>query len=212
MTGLAMTDLLHTASPTPSTELIPEPTLTHDVADITSASSWLTFLSDDYGLRDERLRELSTRQLRIMMNRVFKVIDSPHPPYGSLDLYETLADLIEERAQEAIHHSIDVPVRESFYDNALYRRFELHIDGTLAVYVKYRMTGGRIALIESVLQPEFRDEGIEATLLRHVFLNTHKRRLSVMPQCPVVFAFLADHPEYRVLAASGTAPSVHLHS
>ena len=212
MTGLAMADLLHTEPRALPAEHTPEPPATHDVADITSTSNWRTFLSDDNGLRDERLSELPTRQLRMMINRVFKAIDSPSPPYGALDLYETLAELIEDRAQKAIDQGIELPVRESFWDNTLNRRFELHIDGTLAAYLRYRMTGGRIALIDGAEQPEFRDQGVETTLLRHVFLNTHKRRLSVVPQCPMVFAFLADHPQYQALAASDTAPSAHRHS
>ena len=180
-----------------------------NVVDMMSASSQLTSFSGGYGLSNEQLRELSTRELRVMINRVFTALDSTHPPYGSLDLYETLVELIEERAQEATRSS-DEPVREGFRDNALNRRFELHIDGTLAAYLKYRIMAGRITLIEGAKQPDFCDQGVEATLLRHVFLNTHRRRLSVVPLCPMVFAFLADHPEYQVLAASGTAPSAHL--
>ncbi|MCU1631639.1 MAG: hypothetical protein JWM61_291 [Micrococcaceae bacterium] len=66
------------------------------------------------------------------------------------------------------------------------------------------MIGGQLFLIHGVEQPEFRDQGIDATLMRHVVLNAHRRRLSLIPQCPMAFSFLADHPEYQALIAQPT--------
>jgi predicted GNAT family acetyltransferase len=156
------------------------------------------------GLSTENLRALSTRQLRVMVNQAYKLMDTAYPPYGVLDRYDLLVDELEHRAQQAADRATTHRAREAFRNNPLYCRFELFIDGTLAVYLKYEMNGGQLLLIDGVEQPEFRDQGIDATLMRQVVLNAHRRRLSLIPQCPMAFSFLADHPEYQALTARPT--------
>ena len=154
-------------------------------------------LDDDLSPKD--LAALSTRQLRVMVNQAYKLMDTGYPPAGALDRYEMIVDELEHRAQQAAERgSVDQP-KETFRDNPLYCRFELFIDGTLAAYVKYTMVGAQVILLDGVEQPEFRDQGLDATLMRSVVLNAHKRRLSLVPQCPMALTFLADHPQYQVL-------------
>ncbi|BBE24485.1 hypothetical protein MN0502_33680 (plasmid) [Arthrobacter sp. MN05-02] len=156
-------------------------------------------LDDDLSPKD--LTALSTRQLRVMVNQAYKLMDTDYPPTGALDRYEMIVDELEDRAQQAMERGSGYghQPKETFRDNPLYCRFELFIDGTLAAYVKYTMNGGQVILLDVVEQPEFRDQGIDETLMRHVVLNVHKRRLSLIPQCLTAFSFLADHPQYQVL-------------
>ncbi|MHA7191992.1 GNAT family N-acetyltransferase [Arthrobacter sp. MDT2-16] len=159
-------------------------------------------LDDD--LSFEGLSELSTRQLRVMVNQAYKVMDTDFPPAGAIERYEMIVDELERRARQAMERGSVEPghqVKESFRDNPLYCRFELFVDGTLAAFVKYTMNGGQVILLDGVEQPAFRDQGLDSTLMRHVVLNAHKRRLSLIPQCPMAFSFLADNPQYQTLTA-----------
>ena len=121
-------------------------------------------------------------------------MDSGYPPIGVAEAYELVVDELEVRAQQAVARGPVRQLRETFRDNPLYGRFELLIDGSLAMYIKYTMTGGQVVLTDGVEQPGFRDEGIDAVLMRRIVLNVHKRRLSLIPQCPVAFSFFADYP------------------
>ena len=155
----------------------------------------------DEDLSPEDLAALSTRQLRVMVNQAYKLMDTAYPPAGATDRYEMIVDELEHRAQQAMERGSVHQPKETFRDNPLYSRFELFIDGTMAAYVKYTMVGAQIILRDGVEQPAFRDQGVDGTLMRHVVLNAHKRRLSLVPQCPMAFSFLADNPQYRSLTA-----------
>jgi predicted GNAT family acetyltransferase len=157
-----------------------------------------SILLDD-ALAPADLAALSTRQLRVMVNQAYKLMDTDYPPSGAIDRYEMIVEELEHRAQQAVERGTAHQVKETFRDNPLYCRFELFIDGALAAYVKYTMNGGQVILLDGVEQPEFRDLGLDATLMRHVVLNAHKRRLGLIPQCPMAFTFLADNPQYQAL-------------
>ncbi|MHA7209803.1 GNAT family N-acetyltransferase [Arthrobacter sp. MDT1-65] len=151
-------------------------------------------------LSAEDLQGVPTRHLRILANQAYKLMDTDYPPADAVDGYRMIVDELEGRAQQARRRP-EPQLKETFRDNPLYCRFELFVDGTLAAYLRYTMTAGRVVLTDGVEHPGFRDQGIDVTLMRHVVLNAHKRRLSLVPQCPMAFSFLADHPQYQALAA-----------
>ena len=155
-------------------------------------------------LSADDIRGLSTRHLRILANRAYLLLDKDYPPTGAIECYEMIAGELDIRERQAVDRAPVFQLREAFRDNPLYGRFELLIDGHLAVHVKYTMQGRRIVLTDGVEHPVFRDQGMDMTLMRHIVLNAHKRRLSLIPQCPMAFSFLADHPEYQALTAQMT--------
>jgi predicted GNAT family acetyltransferase len=179
-----MTELLHS----PETDYTPS--TTQAPMDIDDALLELT---------PREVAALTTRHLRVLINRAYTIMDTDYPPAGAVDCYDMIVDELDHRAQQATKRGNQSKVKEAFRDNALYRRFELFIGGDLAAYVRYTMLNGHVALIEGIEQPGYRDQGIDATLMRHIVLNTHKRRLSLTPQCPMAFSFLADHPQYQTL-------------
>jgi predicted GNAT family acetyltransferase len=152
----------------------------------------------------EDIRGLSTRHLRILANRAYQLLDTDYPATGVIEGYELIVGELDVRAQQATNRGYVPQLRETFRDNPLYGRFELLIDGTLAVYVRYTMKAGRVVLTDGVEHPGVRDQGMDMTLMRHIVLNAHKRRLSLIPQCPMAFSFLADHPQYQALTARPT--------
>jgi predicted GNAT family acetyltransferase len=108
-----------------------------------------------------------------------------------------------ERREEQERERCAVSVRRhSFRDNTLGRRFELFDDGSLAGYVSYSMRSGPLRLHRTVVAAALKGAGLQDVLIRNVLPDAHKRRLSAMPYCAQVQAFLADNPEYRVLLAS----------
>jgi predicted GNAT family acetyltransferase len=149
----------------------------------------------------QEIAALSNRQLRIMVNHAYKLMDTDFPSFIVINCYEMIVDEFEHRARRVAAHGASHRARETFRDNPLYRRFELFHNGDLAAYVKYTLAGGDIVLIDGAEQPGHHDPGIGATLVRHILLNSHRRRLRVVPRCSMVYAFLADHPQYRALIA-----------
>lgn len=217
-----MTELLHSAQIStthPATLEIPE-AADSVVPSTGSTSDLLAFgvraaAQDQDGtvffdaLSASDIRALSTRHLRVLANRAYQLMDTDYPSAGAVDSYCMIAGELDIRAQQAgCRGPVDqLPVnqlRETFRDNPLYGRFELLIDGSLAVYIKYTMTGGQVILTEGVEHPAFRDQGMDAILMRHIVLNTHKRRLSLTPQCPMAVSFFVEHPHYEVLSARQT--------
>ncbi|MEG9246635.1 N-acetyltransferase [Arthrobacter sp. Soc17.1.1.1] len=100
----------------------------------------------------------------------------------------------EVRAQQSTDRGSRHQLEETFRDNPLDGRFELLIDGALAAHLTYTVKGEQVVLTDGVEHPGFRDQGMDVTLMRHIVLDAHRRRLSLVPQCPMAFSFLADHP------------------
>ncbi|WP_104181817.1 GNAT family N-acetyltransferase [Arthrobacter sp. B0490] len=209
-----MTELLHPAQAIPahpatprtsqadhrftaSTET-PNDTLASEVRPVAQDPGSAVFLDE---LSAQEIQGLSTRHLRVLADRAYQLMDTDYPPAGAVSGYRMIVDELDGRAQHAARRGPVHQLRETFHDNQLYGRFELLIDGSLAVYIKYTMTGCQVVLTDGVEHPGFRDQGMDAILMRHIVLNAHKRRLSLIPQCPMAFSFLADHPQYQTLTA-----------
>jgi predicted GNAT family acetyltransferase len=186
-----MTELLQNPE-TDSTETEPAAT--------TVGGTPAAIASLDEDLSVQELTVLSTRHLRVLVNQVYAIMDTDYPPAGARDRYEMIVEELEHRARQASTRSLEHQLKETFRDNPLYCRFELIINGDLAAYMKYRMDGAQLVLIDGVEQLGFRDQGIDTTLMRHIMLNAHKRRLNVVPRCLIALSFLANYPQYRSLA------------
>lgn len=144
--------------------------------------------------------DLPTRQVRILINQTYRLLDSDHPPAGTAQQYALLAEELEARAERAAR-PMPGRAREAFRDAPLYRRFELIIDGTVAAYLRYDLVGGRLFLLDAVVKAGHYTEGIDRTLMHHVLLNAHKRRLRVIPRSVVARRFLAENPRYQALTS-----------
>lgn len=152
---------------------------------------------DEEALAPADLALLSTRRLRMLANQAYTLMDTDYPPSRTVERYEMLADELERRAEAAEKRHPVNTTREKFRNNPLSSRFELFTDGHLVAYMQYRMTGGNLTLIMGNELPGFRDQGAATTLMRNVVLDAHKRRLNLIPRCPMAYAFLADHPQYQ---------------
>lgn len=139
-------------------------------------------------------------ELRVLANRMFRMLDSDHPPLQAGERYAAAVEEIEERSRRIAARGEAGGIREVFKDSGFNSRFELYFDGSLAAYIRYSMLGGQLTLRALVEKPGFEDRGLGPVLMRHAMLNAHKRRLSVVAGCPSAQAFVEQNPQYRTLA------------
>lgn len=149
------------------------------------------------------LSAATTRELRILCNQLYRVLDTDFPPFGVQEDYEAVVELLASREARAAERSESEKLREKFRDNPVSSRFELFHDGIMVGYVKYDMRAGRIRLLETVVGPGYRQSGLEPVLVRQALLSAHRRRLAPIPYCKHVQAFLTEHPQFRALIPVG---------
>jgi len=145
------------------------------------------------------LSPVSTRQLRVLCNQVYRLLDRDFPPLDALHRYELLVEEIEQREVQAEARTAPAKTRAGFRDNSLFSRFELFSDGIMVGHVKYEMKGSHAVLIQAVVDPRFDAVDVEPALIRQVLLHSHRRRVAVVPYCPRVQSFLAEFPQYLAL-------------
>jgi predicted GNAT family acetyltransferase len=145
------------------------------------------------------LSGVTTRELRILCNQLYRVLDTDYPPFGVQDDYEAVVQALADREARAAERTESVKLREKFRDNPVGSRFELFHDGTMVGYLKYDMRAGRIRFLETVVGTEYRMSGLEPVLIREALLNAHRRRLAPVPYCRHAQAFLMENPQFRAL-------------
>ena len=189
----------------PSLHAVPEATITRDENFILDApptkrereAQWMESALDAFDLTVVPLADL-----RIMANRMFRLLDSSSPPLRAGERYAEAAAEIEERSRSVAARGGVASPRQVVTDSAMSSRFELFIDGCLAAYVRYSLLDGRLTLRALVERPGFEGQGLGRVLMRQAMLSAHKRRLDVVPGCTAAHAFLERNPQYRVLVRS----------
>jgi predicted GNAT family acetyltransferase len=84
-------------------------------------------------------------------------------------------------------------------DNAGKRRFEIDIDGHLAL-ADYRIADGVMDLYHTESPLALAGRGVASALIETALLAARARGLRVRPTCSFVAAFLKRHPEFADLA------------
>jgi hypothetical protein len=85
-------------------------------------------------------------------------------------------------------------------DNTALSRFELEASGVTA-FMTYRLAGNVMTLAHTETPVAARGRGIASQLAKGVLDEMRRRGLKIVPRCPFVSAYLAEHPEYRDLVA-----------
>jgi len=83
-------------------------------------------------------------------------------------------------------------------DNAALNRFELDVDGGMAV-AYYRAAPGRVTITHTEVPTALRGRGIGSVLVKGALDLAHAQGLKVVSRCPFVSAYLGKHPEYNDL-------------
>jgi uncharacterized protein len=75
-------------------------------------------------------------------------------------------------------------------------RLLLLLDGQPAGFVAYERHGGEIALIHTEIEPQFAGRGLGSRLVAQLLDDVRAKGGSVLPYCPFVRSFIAEHPDY----------------
>lgn len=80
-------------------------------------------------------------------------------------------------------------------DNTEARRYELDIDGQVAV-VTYNLTSSNLMITETIVPQSLEGQGLASRLAKHVIADAQARHLLILPVCPFFSAYLQNHPEH----------------
>jgi predicted GNAT family acetyltransferase len=82
---------------------------------------------------------------------------------------------------------VDVPDRS---------RFEVRVGEELAGWAEYRRRPGLIAFVHTLIDPRFEGRGLASRLVRTALTEARSDGLAVLPFCPFVRGYIADHGDY----------------
>lgn len=81
------------------------------------------------------------------------------------------------------------------------RRYSLVVDGELAGFVQYRQRGQVLDLFHTEIQPALQGRGLGTELVRRTLGAVREQGRLIVPSCPMIESYLADHPADRDLIA-----------
>lgn len=87
-------------------------------------------------------------------------------------------------------------------DNAAERRYEAHVDGTLAGVVYYAEQPGGLVVVHTEVADGFEGQGVGGRLVAGALDDIRARGLTVTLRCPFASAYVERHPEYADLVAA----------
>lgn len=79
------------------------------------------------------------------------------------------------------------------------KRYEIRVDGELAGFAVYSERAELIAFTHTETFPEFAGRGLATTLIEEALDDAERRGLGVLPFCPFVNNYIAEHPERLAL-------------
>ncbi|MGV3579084.1 GNAT family N-acetyltransferase [Brevundimonas sp.] len=80
-------------------------------------------------------------------------------------------------------------------DNAELKRYELAVDGEVAV-VTYNLSPPNLMITETIVPIPLERRGLASRLAKHVIADAGARGLVLLPVCPFFSAYLQKHPEH----------------
>ena len=81
-------------------------------------------------------------------------------------------------------------------DNPAEERYEIRVEGELAGVSEYRGGGSSRAYTHTEIDERFTGQGLATELIRAALDDARAQGVRVIPICPFVKAFLAEHREY----------------
>ena len=105
--------------------------------------------------------------------------------------------MVTERTAESGQEAPSAAVR----DNVEQSRFELEVDGALAV-IEYRREGALVSFNHAEVPSQCEGRGLGARLVRGALELTRARGERVVPRCAFVAAYLRRHPEFDDLRST----------
>jgi predicted GNAT family acetyltransferase len=89
-----------------------------------------------------------------------------------------------------------VIVAVQVHDNPDEQRYEAVVDGEVAGFAAYRMQPGLISFVHTEVEDAFEGRGVGSILIREALADVRRRGCEVLPFCPFVNSFIAEHREF----------------
>ena len=100
----------------------------------------------------------------------------------------------------------DAPPEATVVDARERNRFEIMVGEELAGFAEYRRRPGLIAFTHTEIDPAFGGRGLGGALVSAALAETRAQKLGVLPFCPFVRRWIAEHPgELDLVPASRRA-------
>jgi predicted GNAT family acetyltransferase len=137
----------------------------------------------------------------------FEYPDSAGYPDGAGFLDEGTVQLVDEVTADAVR-AVDRPSADAESEVEVHRRDDEHayvavIDGVDVANIRYDEVDGRIVVLTTTVEPEFRGRGIATNLIADALDDLRARRMPLTVRCPVVTAFIASNAQYADLLDPG---------
>lgn len=118
---------------------------------------------------------------------------------------EAVDDLADEGTGEATEEpKRPTAAQVTVVDNAGKHRFEIHIDGELAAFSRYREEEpGIFAFSHTETLPQFAGRGLATTLIADTLRQLDAAGHQLLPYCPFVNSYLRKHPDEVRLVPAG---------
>ncbi|MBM6622255.1 N-acetyltransferase [Micrococcaceae bacterium RIT802] len=81
-------------------------------------------------------------------------------------------------------------------------QYQIFKAGELAGFVQYSMDGADMWVLHTSMKRQFKSALLIDMLIHHVLTDAHTSRLALLPFCPAVRAFIAEHREYAFLVTA----------
>ena len=85
-------------------------------------------------------------------------------------------------------------------NNETEQRYELHVDGALAGFARYRLRPDAVVFTHTEIFDAYEGQGLGGKLARAALDDVRSRGARVRPQCPFIAAWIDRHPDYQDLA------------
>jgi predicted GNAT family acetyltransferase len=90
-------------------------------------------------------------------------------------------------------------------DNPEELRYEIHVRGELAGYIRYRIEPGIVVLVHTDVEPKWEGGWVGKTLVREALDDLRSRGLNTAVICPYIRSFVHTHPDYLDLVVADPA-------
>lgn len=81
------------------------------------------------------------------------------------------------------------------------KRFEIEVEGHYA-FINYGEFGNQIALVHTETEPELAGKGAATAVIEKTLIYLESNSIQLLPFCPLVFAYIKKHPEWKRIVSS----------
>jgi predicted GNAT family acetyltransferase len=89
-------------------------------------------------------------------------------------------------------------------NNAEQSRYEIHLDGTLAGFAEYKLSGTKTVFTHTEIDDAFEGHGLGSQLAGGALDDVRRSGRTAVPLCPFIKKYIERHTEYQDLVTSAS--------